>query len=283
MNANKINMANNYNNTIFSLENKVALVVGGLGQIGFNSVKILLEAGAIVEVIDVVDETESSVARILKEKYDLNRLIFSKVDITDEENVISKIKDTVTNFRKIDILINHAHYKGHSEELKPHSKFFAPLEDYPFEVWKKTVDVNLNGLFLMTKAVGSQMIKQKKGVIVNTSSTYGIVSPNKNIYGSSGINSPISYATTKAAILNFSRYLATHWSEHNIRVNSISPGGVQNDAQSEEFTESYSKLTPLKRLALPNEYQGAVLFLSSDASSYMTGSNLIIDGGWTAW
>ena len=274
---------NHYKNTVFSLEGKTAIVVGGLGQIGINTVKILLEAGAFVEVYDVLEESESSRAADLRKIHKKNSLLFSKVDITNEELVNKKVKDSKNLLGNIDILVNHAHFKGDPELLKPHSEFFSSFEEYPFEVWKNTIDVNLNGLFLVTKAVGACMKEFGSGVIVNTSSTYGIVSPNKSIYGSSGINSPISYSVTKSAILNFSRYLATHWAKNNIRVNTISPGGVNNSGQSEEFKINYSNLTPLGRLAKDSEYQGAILFLCSDASSYMTGSNLVVDGGWTAW
>lgn len=259
------------------------MVIGGLGQIGINSVKILLEAGASVEVIDIIDESESIRAKSLRSEFKVNNLIFSKIDITNEHSVKEKILNTKSNFGNIDILVNHAHYKGNPELLQPNSKFFSSFEDYPFDVWKDTIDVNLNGLFLITKEVGLCMKNQKSGVIVNTASTYGIVSPNKSIYGNSGINSPISYAVTKSAILNFSRYLATHWAEYNIRVNTLSPGGVDNPGQSDEFKKNYANLTPLKRLAQENEYQGAILFLASDASAYMTGSNMIVDGGWTSW
>tara|TARA_X000000950_G_C13917198_1_gene661596 strand:+ start:1261 stop:2106 length:846 start_codon:yes stop_codon:yes gene_type:complete len=274
---------NKYKDTIFSLEGKTALVVGGLGQIGINTVKILLEAGAIVEVWDIQNEDLNQRAKELRAEFSKNNLFFSEVDITNEELVKKKISESVRNFKTIDILINHAHYKGDPNFLKPHSDFFASFENYPYEIWKNTINVNLNGLFLVTKYVGSVMKDQRSGVIVNTASTYGIVSPNKSIYGDSGINSPISYAVTKSAILNFSRYLATHWAENKIRVNTISPGGVENNGQSDEFKKNYSDLTPLKRLAKETDYQGAVLFLASDASAYMTGSNLVVDGGWTAW
>ena len=275
--------SNKYRDTIFSLEGKNALVIGGLGQIGINSVKILLDAGAAVEVVDIVTELDNERAKELKSLYKKNNLTFSKINITNEEEVNKKIEKTSKNFNSIDILINHAHFKGDPQFLKPHSQFFSSFENYPFDMWKQTIDVNLNGLFLITKAVGNLMKKKKSGVIINTASTYGIVSPNKSIYGDSGINSPVAYAVTKAAIINFSRYLATHWADYNIRVNTLSPGGVDNLGQSDNFKTNYSKLTPLNRLSKENEYQGAIVFLSSKASSYMTGSNLIVDGGWTAW
>ena len=275
--------SNKYKNTIFSLENKFAIVIGGLGQIGINSVKILLDAGAKVEIIDFVENSDSKRAKDLKKEYKENSIFFSQLDITDEPAVKKKIKDSHMKFGKIDILINHAHFKGDPKKLKPHSEFFSSFENYPFEIWKQTIDVNLNGLFLVTRSVCSFMKKQKSGVIINTASTYGMVSPNKSIYGDSGINSPISYAVTKASILNFSRYLSTHLADYNIRVNTLTPGGVENSKQTQDFKKNYSKLTPIKRLSKDNEYQGAILFLASDASSYMTGSNLIIDGGWTSW
>ena len=274
---------NKYKDTIFSLQGKNALVIGGLGQIGIYSVEILLAAGATVEVLDIEKEPDDKNIKNLRNLHNKNDLIFSNIDITNEKQVNKKIIETSKNFGSIDILINHAHFKGDPQLLKPHSDFLSSFENYPFDVWKKTIDVNLNGLFLITKAVGAVMKKQKSGVIVNTASTYGLVSPNKSIYKDSGINSPISYAVTKAAIINFSRYLATHWADYGIRINTLSPGGVDNPGQSEDFKKNYSKLTPLGRLAKENEYQGAILFLSSNASSYMTGSNLIVDGGWTAW
>ena len=142
---------------------------------------------------------------------------------------------------------------------------------------------NLNGLFKTTKIFGGQMIKQKGGVIINTSSTYGIVSPREDIYGKSGINSPVGYSTTKSAIINFTRYVATHWSKYNIRANTISPGGISDPNQSKEFVKLYKKNTPLSRMSSADDYQSALIFLASEDSSYMTGSNLVIDGGWTAW
>ena len=137
--------------------------------------------------------------------------------------------------------------------------------------------------FLVTREVLKNMIKRKKGVILNFSSTYGLVSPNFNIYGNSGINNPIGYTTTKGAIINFTKYIATHYAKFNIRANSICPGGILNNKQTKEFKKNYSKLTPLGRLANEEELNESVLFLISEASSYVTGTNLIVDGGWTAW
>ena len=268
----------NYTNTLFDLTNKNIIIFGGAGQIGVNSTEILLNAGAKVQVFDVLESDEFFDTILLDNDFRKN-LTYVKLDVTDEEAVRSA-SDRVSD---LDVLLNHVHFKGDPRNLTPGLDFFSALENYPYEAWQQTVNTNLNGLFLLTKHFGKKMIKSGGGSIINTSSTYGMVSPRKDIYGGSGINSPIPYATTKAAILNFSRYVATHWAEYNIRSNCLSPGGVENDQQSDEFKSNYKKNTPLNRMASPKDYQGAVLYLASDASSYMTGANLVVDGGWTAW
>jgi len=263
------------------MKGKNVLIVGGLGQIGINSAIIMQQAGAKVIIFDMQDLPDLNSKKT--SKIDIEKVDYYQVDITIEKQVKSAVKLLKKKYGTIDVLINHSHFKGDPKKLKPHSEFFEPLDRYSFDIWKETLDVNMNGLFLISKEISSLMKQQKKGVIVNTSSTYGVVSPNASIYGDSGINSPISYAASKSAIINFTRYLATHLAAYNIRANILTPGGVKNTGQSAEFIKNYSNLTPLKRLAKPNEYQGAVLFLASDASSYMTGSNLVVDGGWTSW
>lgn len=259
---------------LFSLEDRVAVVVGGAGQIGAQTCEAFLGAGAKVAVVDLmVDASEVG---------DRNRLGVP-TDIVDQTSMSEARDEVLDRFGQIDILVNHAHYKGDPKHLRPGHDFFAPFEEYPLDIWKATIDVNLTGLFLACQTFGSVMAAAGRGSVVNTSSTYGIVSPQHGMYGDSGINSPIAYATTKSAILNFSRYLATYWAEQGVRVNTISPGGVRNIGQSEEFVEAYESRTPLGRMAEPTDYQGAMVFLASDASSYMTGANLVVDGGWTAW
>jgi len=274
---------NKYIDTIFDLSGKNAVVFGGLGQIGLFSVEILINAGAKVTVYDIQElgNQFSSGPFIKAQKAGL--LKYKIIDVTSDDEVRMAAENLIHSEKKIDILINHVHYKGDPKKLKPHSPFFADLSEYPFDVWKETIDTNLNGMFLITKHFGSKMIDSGGGVILNTSSTYGIVSPRFQIYGDSGINSPISYATSKAAIINFTKYVSTHWAKFNIRANCLSPGGVKNVGQSESFRQAYSNNTPLSRMAEANEYQGAVLFLVSEASSYVTGENLVADGGWTAW
>lgn len=272
---------NNYLNTPFDLSNKNVFIIGGAGLIGIRSCEILSSAGANVHVIDLVskDRFLDKYYKIVKGK-NAKLPNFYQIDISSEEQVV----DFVNKYNgTIDVLINHAHFKGDPEELIPFSPFFNSTEDYPFEYWSKTLNANLNGLFITSKHFGNRMIKQKSGILVNTSSTYGLVSPNEKIYGNSGINNPISYATSKAAIINFTRYLATHWAKYNIRANCLIPGGIKNTKHSDEFVHNYIEKVPLGRMANDKDYQCAVLFLSSRASSYMTGSSLVIDGGWTAW
>ena len=161
------------------------------------------------------------------------------------------------------------------------------FENYPEESLDKVIDVNLKGVFICSQVFGGEMAKNNYGSIINIASVYGIVSPNQDIYEYKRKNGqlwykPASYAVTKSAILNLTRYLATYWAKKNVRVNTLSPAGIFNN-QDKEFLDEYKKRMPLGRMAREDEMNGAIIFLASDASSYMTGSNLIIDGGWTAW
>ena len=180
-------------------------------------------------------------------------------------------------------MVNNAAYTN-IDAIKNSDNISAPFEKFSFQLWKKMLDVNLSGVFNCCKVFGSQMIKQRKGTIVNIASIYGIVGNDQRIYGNSKINSPVSYAAAKGGIITLTRYLAAYWYGKNIRVNTLTPGGVIDKSyQSKEFIKKYSEKTILGRMARSDEYNGALLFLMSDASSYMTGANLVIDGGWTAW
>ena len=256
----------------FNLKGKISIVVGGSGQIGLETINVLLASGSKVINIDSIRKENKS-----------KDYFFYKVNITNEKEVIEFKKKFIKKHKKLHILINHAHYKGNSKKLEPRQVFFNKLEQYPTQEWQKTLSTNLNGLFFITKHFIGLLTKNKKSVILNTSSTYGKVSPNKNIYGKSGINSPIGYATSKFAIIGFTKYIAAHYGDVGLRANILIPGGVENKNQSSEFKKRYKELTPLKRLAKKKEYKESILFLVSDASSYMTGSEFVIDGGWTAW
>ena len=180
--------------------------------------------------------------------------------------------------------------RGGSERLSP-ADYFAPFEEYRRDVWDQAIAVNLTGMVLCAQAAGSLMLKNvpSGGVIVNISSTYGVVAPDQRLYegvkspyADTSFNTPVSYAVTKTAVLGLTRYLATYWGSKNIRVNALTPHGVF-DNHDETFVRNFVFRSPMGRMARNDEYRGALLFLVSDASSYMTGANLIIDGGWTAW
>lgn len=255
-----------------SLKGQKVIVIGGSGQLGRQTVEILLDANATVINVDINN---------LKLKN--SNYFYYNVDICDEKEVEKFKKKFLIKHKKLNVLINHAHYKGNAKNLEPGTNFFNSVENYSLKEWNSTLDTNLNGLFLITKHFLKILLKNKKSIILNTSSTYGKVSPNPIIYGKSGINSPISYATTKSAIIGFTKYLAAHYGQKGLRANILIPGGIDNKNQSRSFKKNYSKLTPLQRLAKKEEYKLAVLFMVTDASSYMTGSEFVIDGGWTAW
>jgi len=266
---------------LFNLQDKLIIVAGGAGQIGFAFVEILADAGAHVIVADIDEEMAlEKMDRIELDTSD-GKIEFIKLDVSSKKGVTSFYKVLQKNTTDpIYGLVNSFHFKGNIRKLDTTSDFFAGFEEYPEEAWDLVHDVNLKGSFLMSQKAVPLMTDG--GAIVNISSTYGNVSPNKSIYGNSGINSPVAYASSKAGLINLSRYMATHLADKNIRVNTLSPGGVFNN-QAEGFLKNYTSLTPLKRMATPKDYQGAILFLLSGASSYMTGANLVVDGGWTAW
>ena len=255
-------------NNRFSIKNKVIIVTGSRRGIGKAFAEEFTKEGAIVYAIS------KSFSRINNERE--NNLHKIKCDLKNKkefENICKKIFET---HKKIDVLINNAAYQG-NDKIRT-----TNFENLDVASWDKAIDVNLTGIFRLCQQVGKIMLKQKSGNIINISSIYGIVGADQRIYGTSGLNSAVFYATTKSAVLNLTRYLASYWNRTGIRVNTLSPGGVQNN-QQKKFIKKYSDKTMIGRMAKQDEYVGALVFLSSDASSYMTGSNLIIDGGWTAW
>ncbi len=260
---------------IFDLTDKVVIITGSSGMLGTQYAYGLSECGANVILADIDISKSKITEKQIKKKFSTDPMSI-KLDLTNKESILSMTSTILKKYSKIDVLINNAAYQGNS---KIRSSGFENLE---LETWNQAIDVNLTGVFLCCQSIGKQMIKQKSGNIINIASTYGLVGPDQRIYGKSGQNSAIFYAATKSAIINLTRYLATYWEGNGIRVNTFSPGGVENN-QDPNFIKKYSKKTPLGRMAKKDEYVGSIIFLASDASSYMTGSNLIVDGGWTAW
>ncbi len=265
---------------IFSLENKVAIVTGALGLIGKNHCVALAEAGANVVVCDL-DQTEcNNFAGNLQQKS-----VGISSDITQKDSVIELKNNTLEEFGRIDILVNNAAINDMFENPRAAAEQ-SMFENYPLEMWKKSLDVNVTGVFLCSQVIGSEMAKQNKGSIINIASTYGIVAPDQSLYvnpdGTQSFYKSAAYPVTKGAVISFTKFLAAYWGDKNVRVNTLTPGGVENK-QDDYFIEKYSNRTPLKRMAQPDDYKGALIFLASDASDYMTGANLVVDGGWTAW
>jgi len=267
---------------LFNVSGRNIVITGAAGMLGTQYANTLSEAGANVILLDVDEQKSAKLAQTLVKRYktDVNSYV---VDIT-QENQVAKIKDqVVSNYKRIDGLVNNAGYTNKTAILNS-KKMYLPFEEFPSDIWDSSIAVNLTGAFYCCREFGKHMLKQNKGVIVNIASTYGIVGADQRIYGKNQINSPVSYAAAKGAIINMTRYLASYWHGKNIRVNTLSPGGVMDEKyQDKDFIKRYSERTMLGRMAKKEEYNGAILFLLSDASSYMTGANLIVDGGWTAW
>ena len=269
----------------FNLTGRVAIVTGGVGLLGKEFCKTLAEAGAAVAVIDLNADATKKVADELST--DGYRAIGIATDITKPDSVNAMVASVLSTFGRLDILVNSA---ALDPKFDPDAaaKGIAPgaFEDYPLEMWNAALNVNLTGIFLVTQACVKQMIAQgKKGSIINICSTYGLNGPDQRIYIKDGKRvayKPVYYTTTKAGVMGFTKYLAAYYAGTEIRVNALTPGGVFNNHE-EYFVTNYSAKTILGRMARKDEMNGALLFLASDASSYMTGGNLVVDGGWTAW
>ncbi len=268
--------------SIFDLTGKVAIVTGGAGILGKFFCSSLAQFGANVVIADINEEGAIEASQEINKKFG-NKTIPLKLDLADEKSVIEIVRQTVAKFGKIDILHNNAATK--SSDVR---KMFDPVETFDMAIWEEISKINVDGMFLMARNVAKEMIKQNiAGSIIQTSSIYGCMAPDQRIYEGSeymgiNINSPAVYSSTKGAVLGLTKYLATYFAEHNIRVNSISPGGVES-GQNQTFKDKYSNRIPLGRMATPKEMVGALIFLSSNASTYVTGQNLLIDGGLSAW
>ena len=260
---------------LFDLSDKVIIITGAAGNLGSQYAEGLSQAGANVVLGDLDYTKCKQLSTKLKKKYDVDPLPL-KLDLTKKISISNLVTKTIKKYSKIDVLINNAAYQGNSKIRK------TSFEELSLLDWNEAISVNLTGIFLACQQIGKIMKKQGFGNIINISSTYGLVAPDQRIYGTSGQNAAAVYSATKAAVVNLSRYLASYWNRTGIRVNTLSPGGVERK-QDAYFIKLYSEKTMLGRMAKNNEYVGAIIFLSSDASSYMTGSNLIVDGGWTAW
>lgn len=267
---------------LFDLSGKVAVITGACGILGRHFCTGLAETGADIALIDIRREGLLELATELSTKFGIKAHGFV-CDVSDPVSVRQAIEAVISAFGRIDILHNNAAEK--SDDL---DAFFAPFEDYSLHQWRQIMAVNLDGMFLMAQAIGKQMVLQGHGgSIIQTSSIYGLMGPDHRIYEGSfymgrQINTPAVYSASKAGIVGLTKYLATYWADKNIRVNAIAPGGAES-GQNEEFIRRYSDRIPMGRMGKPTEIVGTLLYLASDASSYVTGQTIAVDGGLGAW
>ena len=270
-------------NKLFDLSGKTALITGGGGLLGPKHAEAIIESGARAILADHHLDRVSEKAEMLNEKFGKESAIPFYMDVTDK----GSIEQVVNKFDRIDILINNAakdpKVKKESS-LTPDSRFETMTSDY----WFEGIDAALNGTFFCSQIVGNKMLDHGGGVILNISSDLGVIAPDQRIYRKDGISEeeqnvkPITYSAAKWAIIGMTKYLGVYFAKKNIRVNCLSPTGVYNN-HPEDFVKKLSNIIPMGRMADIDEYKGAIVFLCSDASSYMTGENLVIDGGKTVW
>ncbi len=266
----------------FDLTGKSAVVTGGAGILGKHFCAGLAEAGASVAVVDIDEKRAKEVALDIGNRYRANA-VGIPCDVSDPGSVKDMVRRVVEQFGAINILHNNA--AGKSSDL---DAFFAPFEEYSLAQWRSIMSVNLDGMFLTAQAVGKQMVAQGLGgSIIQTASIYGVMGPDHRIYKGSfyfdrEINTPAVYTASKAAVIGLTKHLATYWAPQGIRVNTLTPGGTES-GQNDEFKKRYANRIPMNRMAQAYEMVGALLYLASDASSYVTGQNIIVDGGLNAW
>ena len=277
--------ATNRAQALFDLTGRVAVITGGVGLLGTKHAEIIAAAGGFPVLLDLPQSKPDVAASAIARKYGVKAEGFA-VDITELSQVESVLQELLARFGRVDILINNAANNPKVESSG--SKTWSRLENFPLEVWNDDLRVGLTGAFLCSRVFGSEMAKRGKGVILNIASDLAVIAPDQRLYRQPGLPEdeqpvkPVTYSVVKTGLIGLTRYLATYWATSGVRVNAISRGGVFNN-QPESFLAELHQRIPLARMAHPDEYQGSILFLCSDASSYMTGANLVVDGGRTCW
>ena len=271
-------------NSLFDLTGRVALITGGAGLLGRQHARAIAGTGGIPVLLDIASHAQQSADELRAE---FGVPAWSRpTDITRSNDLQECLKEVVARFGRVDILINNA---ANNPRMESHTDInFSRFESFSLEQWESDISVGLTGAFLCSQIFGTEMARHGRGVIVNVASDLALISPDQRLYRQPNLPDhlqpvkPVTYPIVKLALIGLTRYLATYWADCGVRVNAISPGGVYN-GQPDEFVAKLAQLIPLGRMAHLDEYQGAIQFLCSDASSYMTGQNLVIDGGRTCW
>ena len=266
---------------LFELGGRTAVVTGGAGILGRRFCAGLADFGARVAIVDLDETAALALATRIADSYGAAALGIG-CDVTDPGSVAHMVERVEAELGPIEVLHNNAAAKAADLDA-----FFAPTERYSPATWREVMAVNIDGMFLVAQAVGRGMAARGRGSIIQTASIYGIRAPDQRIYEGSeyqgrAINTPAVYSTSKAAVVGLTRYLATYWGETGVRVNTLTPGGVES-GQNETFRQRYGARVPMGRMAEADEMVGALIFLASDASSYVTGQNIIVDGGLSVW
>ena len=272
----------------FNLEKNTALITGGVGLLGIHHAKALLESGARVVITDIDESKLNSCKEDLLKDFNESKVFFEVMNVTNENSIFNTL-NKLTNMRlHIDILINNAAIDPKVQE-GDNKLENSRLENFDLNDWNHQLSVGLTGAFLCSKIFGQKMANSNKsGVILNIASDLSVISPDQRLYKKNGYSKemqpvkPITYSVIKSGLIGLTMYLSTYWSEQGVRCNALSPGGIKTN-QSEEFVEKLSKLIPMSRMAEKDEYKSAIQFLCSDASSYMNGQNIIMDGGRSVW
>jgi NAD(P)-dependent dehydrogenase (short-subunit alcohol dehydrogenase family) len=270
---------------LFDLTGRVAIITGGAGLLGEQHARVIAQAGGIPVLVDVNGERAEEKALMLCREFGVPASGIA-ANITSRHEVELILRRTLELYARVDVLINNAANNPKVEQSSDVN--FSRLENFPIEQWTGDIAVGLTGAFLCSQVIGAEMARRGLGVIVNVASDLALIGPDQRLYRQEGLPEhlqpvkPVTYSVVKSGLLGLTRYLATYWADKGVRVNSISPGGVYN-GQPGDFLARLSSLIPLGRMAAVDEYQGAMLFLCSDASSYMTGANLVVDGGRTCW
>jgi NAD(P)-dependent dehydrogenase (short-subunit alcohol dehydrogenase family) len=270
---------------LFSLQNRVAVITGGGGLLGYQHAAAIASFGGIPVLLDIDEQALAVTADRVRSEF--GEMSAWKTDVTDVESVLASKAKVLERYQRVDILINNAARNPKAED-RGTGETFSRLENFPTEQWQQDLDVGLGGAFNCSKVYGGHMAHAGLGVIVNIASDLGVIAPDQRLYKVQGLAEhlqpvkPVTYSVVKHGMIGLTRYLATYWCDRGVRCNALSPGGVYT-GQDEVFVKNLAKLIPLGRMAQPDEYRGAIVFLCSDASSYLNGANLVIDGGRSVW